>query len=93
MRCQRSITRASGECGMVLCMRKPVGRAMLLFVADSSPLATPGMRLYDTKGYRLYLTSSERAAFRKAAEKALTAAPPLLAARVCCPSPCAKHVW
>src|SRR5207342_1639446 len=42
MRCQRSITCASGECGMVLCMRKPVGRAMLLFVADSAPLATPG---------------------------------------------------
>jgi hypothetical protein len=42
MWCQISITRASGECGMVLCMRKPVGRAMLLFVADSSPLATPG---------------------------------------------------
>jgi integrase len=29
-----------------------------------------GMRLYDTQGHRLYLTSSERAAFRKAAEKA-----------------------
>jgi integrase len=29
-----------------------------------------GMRLYDTQGHRLYLTSSEREAFRKAAEKA-----------------------
>jgi len=29
-----------------------------------------GMRLYDTQGHRLYLTGSERDAFRKAAEKA-----------------------
>jgi integrase len=29
-----------------------------------------GMRLYDTQGHRLYLTASEREAFRKAAEQA-----------------------
>src|SRR5687767_6806261 len=29
-----------------------------------------GMRLYDTQGHRLYLTGSEREAFRKAAEQA-----------------------
>src|ERR687890_2462238 len=29
-----------------------------------------GMRLYDTQGHRLYLTDSERDAFRRAAEKA-----------------------
>ena len=29
-----------------------------------------GMRLYDTQGHRLYLTASEREAFRMAAEKA-----------------------
>ena len=29
-----------------------------------------GMRLYDTQGHRLYLTGSERDAFRRAAEKA-----------------------
>src|ERR687888_204230 len=29
-----------------------------------------GMRLYDTQGHRLYLTSSERDAFRRAAEQA-----------------------
>ena len=31
---------------------------------------TTGMRLYDTQGHRLYLTASEREAFRMAAEKA-----------------------
>jgi integrase/recombinase XerD len=30
----------------------------------------PGMRLYDTQGHRLYLTGSERDAFREAAEQA-----------------------
>src|SRR5918992_1100798 len=33
--------------------------------------APTGMQLYDRHGHRLYLTSSERDAFRKAAEKAL----------------------
>jgi integrase/recombinase XerD len=32
--------------------------------------SSTGMRLYDTQGHRLYLTGSERDAFRKAAEKA-----------------------
>ena len=31
---------------------------------------SPGMRLYDTQGHRLYLTGSERDAFREAAEQA-----------------------
>ena len=34
------------------------------------PPSPTGMRLYDTQGHRLYLTSSERDAFRGAAEKA-----------------------
>ncbi len=35
------------------------------------PLPSPtGMQLYDSQGHRLYLTSSERAAFRSAAEAA-----------------------
>src|SRR5436853_820668 len=37
--------------------------------APMNPSPT-GMRLYDTQGHRLYLTSSERDAFRKAAEQA-----------------------
>jgi len=42
-----------------------------LFAAEASMHQSPaGMRLYDAHGHRLYLTSSEREAFRKAAEQA-----------------------
>jgi len=34
------------------------------------PSSPTGMRLYDTQGHRLYLTGSERDAFRGAAERA-----------------------
>ena len=37
-----------------------------------------GMRLYDTQGHRLYLTGSERDAFRRAAEKTPQGSPHLL---------------
>jgi integrase/recombinase XerD len=37
-------------------------------VQEASSAAPSGMRLYDDHGHRLYLTGSEREAFRKAAE-------------------------
>src|SRR5712691_9003687 len=41
MRCQIRLTCASGACGMVRCMRKPVGTGQPALVAGPAPLATP----------------------------------------------------
>jgi len=47
-----------------------MGKRFLLDAEASMHPSSAGMRLYDTHGHRLYLTSSEREAFRKAAEQA-----------------------
>ena len=47
-----------------------MGKRFLLDAKASMHQPTTGMRLYDTQGHRLYLTASEREAFRMAAEKA-----------------------
>ena len=41
-----------------------MGKRFLLDAEASMHQPTTGMRLYDTQGYQLYLTASEREAFR-----------------------------